>query len=79
MGWDRGGISVVHQTPNREVLSSIRTGSGYYLVSLINLKKKHENKHKANNQGLRNFKVVKTQIKYDNYTKLKRKQTIYMT
>ena len=26
MGWDRGGIVVVHQTPNREVLSSIRTG-----------------------------------------------------
>ena len=24
--WDRGGIVVVHQTPNREVLSSIRTG-----------------------------------------------------
>ena len=26
VGWDRGGIVVVHQTTNREVLSSIRTG-----------------------------------------------------
>ena len=26
VGWDRGGIVVVHQTPNREVVSSIRTG-----------------------------------------------------
>ena len=25
-GWDRGGIVVVHQTPTREVLSSIHTG-----------------------------------------------------
>ena len=24
--WDRGGIDVVHQTPNREVMSLIRTG-----------------------------------------------------
>ena len=51
----------------------------YYRVSLINLKKNHEKKHKADNQGLRNFKVVKTRIKYDNYTKLKRKQNIYTT
>ena len=26
VGWDRGGIVVVHRTPNREVMSSIRTG-----------------------------------------------------
>ena len=34
-------------------------------------KKKKKKQHKADNQGLRNFKVVKTRIKYDNYTKWK--------
>ena len=51
----------------------------YYRVSLINLKKKQEKKHKADNQGLRNFKLVRTRIKYNNYTKLKRKQNTYTT
>ena len=33
VGWDRGGMVVVHQTPNREVMSSIRTGDTMYSVS----------------------------------------------
>ena len=36
MGWDHGGIVVVHQTTNREVLSSIRTGETVSNISVGN-------------------------------------------